>query len=75
MLRLFGGDSTSDVLPPAVPGELASVVLRCVRKTRIERPHDGRQLLDAFTRVVRKLWGTAYRPLTLPKHGPRSNSH
>jgi hypothetical protein len=75
MLRLFGADPASDVLPPVVPAELASVVLRCVRKARIERPHDGRQVLDAFTRVVRKLWGTAYRPLTLPTHGPRSNAH
>jgi hypothetical protein len=75
MLRLFGGDPACNSLPPAVPGELASVILRCVRKARAERPHDGRQVLDAFTRVVRKLWGTSYRPLTLPRHGPRSNSH
>ena len=75
MLRLFGGDPASDVLLPTVPAELAGVVLRCVRKARNERPHDGRQVLDAFTRVVRKLWGTAYRPLTLPTHGTRSNTH
>jgi hypothetical protein len=68
MLRLFGGDPARNTLPPAVPGDLARVVLRCVREARAERPHDGRQVLDAFTRVVRGLWGTVYRPLTLPAH-------
>jgi hypothetical protein len=75
MLRLFGGDPVHNTLPPAVPAELARIVRRCLRKARAERPHDGRQVLDAFTRVVRNLWGTVYRPLTLPKHGPRSNAH
>jgi hypothetical protein len=68
MLRLFGGDPARNTLPPAVPADLARVVLRCVREARAERPHDGRQVLDAFTRVVRSLWGTVYRPLALPAH-------
>jgi hypothetical protein len=66
MLRLFGGDPARNTLPPSVPAELARVVLRCVREARVERPRDGRPVLEAFTRVVRNLWGTVYRPLALP---------
>lgn len=75
MLRLFGGDPACNTLPPAVPAELARIVLRCVRAARAERPHDARQVLDAFTRVVRNLWGTVYRPLALPAPRPPTNSN
>ena len=75
MLRLFGGDAARNTLPPAVPAELARIVMRCVREARAERPHDARQVLDAFTRVVRNLWGTVYRPLALPAPLPPTKAN
>ena len=64
--KLFGGDVVRKTLPSSVPNPVAQIILRCLEQNPARRPQDGMLLLDEFTRVVRKEWGTTYRPLLMP---------
>jgi hypothetical protein len=66
MIWLLGGDVRRNTLPKHVPSAMAACILQCVLADKNRRPKDGRQLLDDFTRVVRKEWKREYRPLVLP---------
>lgn len=66
VVKLLGGDVGRKSLPASTPHEVARIILRCLEDSRARRPQDGRQLLDEFTRVVRSIWGRAYRPLSMP---------
>ncbi|OGG59751.1 hypothetical protein A2765_04145 [Candidatus Kaiserbacteria bacterium RIFCSPHIGHO2_01_FULL_56_24] len=66
IVNLLGGDVKRNTLPASVPDEMKRVILRLVEKTPDRRPRDGKAYLDEFTRVVRKIWGKAYLPLTMP---------
>ena len=66
IIVLLGGDAKRNTLPTSVPEAMARTVLRCVEADPNRRIRDGKQALDEFTRVVRSLWGKAYRPLVMP---------
>lgn len=66
MLYLLSGDTKRNTLPRSVPDKLSQIVRACVNDSPSRRPQDGRALLDECTRVIRELWGKAYRPLVMP---------
>jgi hypothetical protein len=66
IVQLVGGDVKRNTLPASVPDEMRRIIVRLVEKIPDRRPRDGKAYLDEFTRVVRKIWGTAYLPLTMP---------
>lgn len=66
IVKLLGGSVERKSLPAAVPKELATLVLRCLENSPKSRPQDGLELLNEFTRVIRKIWGRNYRVLTIP---------
>ncbi len=65
MIALLGGNTATNTIPSAVPSSVSAVVLRTVKDSRGERFQTGQELLDEFTRVIRKEWGRGYRPLPM----------
>ena len=66
IIQLLGGNVKTNVLPPSLPREFVSAILKCVASKPADRYQSGRQALDEVTRVIRSLWGSSYRPLVLP---------
>ena len=66
MIALLGGDITNNKIPSAVPHTVSKIILRAVEENPDRRYQTGQELLDDFTRVIRKEWGREYRPLVMP---------
>lgn len=67
VLALFGGDTKRNILPSgSVPQSIARVITACVQEEPARRPHDGKSVLDEFTRAVKVEWGRVHRPLHMP---------
>lgn len=67
MIYLAGGDVARNQLPSHYPAVMKDAVLKLVAENPRDRPRDGHAFLREFTTSIRQLWGTAFRPLTLPK--------
>jgi hypothetical protein len=67
MLYLAGGNMAQNQLPRHYPTVMKDVVAQLIVADARSRPRDGHALLRTFTHSIRALWGTTFRPLTLPK--------
>lgn len=67
MIYLAGGDVARNRFPRHYPQVMKDTVAKLIEGDTRNRPRDGHMLLREFTTGVRRLWGTAFRPLILPK--------
>jgi hypothetical protein len=67
MIYLAGGDVARNRFPRHYPAVMKDTVAQLIAEDTRDRPRDGHALLREFTTGIRQLWGTAFRPLTLPK--------
>jgi hypothetical protein len=67
MIYLAGGDVAGNRFPRHYPEVMKDTVAQLIAEESRDRPRDGHALLREFTTGVRKIWGTAFRPLVLPK--------
>ena len=67
MIYLAGGDVARNRFPSHYPEIMKDTVAQLISQNPGDRPRDGHVLLREFTTGIRSLWGTQFRPLTLPK--------
>ena len=67
MIYLAGGDVARNRFPSHYPPIMKDTVARLVAENPRDRPTDGHALLREFTTGIRSVWGTKFRPLSLPK--------
>lgn len=67
MIYLAGGDVARNRFPRHYPQIMKDTVAQLIEDDARDRPRDGHALLREFTTGIRGLWGTAFRPLRLPK--------
>jgi len=67
MIYLAGGDVATNRFPRHYPEVMKDTVRALIASDARDRPQDGPALLRTYTDGVRRLWGTTFRPLTVPK--------
>jgi hypothetical protein len=66
MIALLGGDVRGNVLPSGLPKEAGRIIRACLEPAITQRPKDGMEVMQDFTRAIKSAWGRKYRPLYLP---------
>ena len=67
LVKIFGGDIQSNVIPNALPKPLRLCIQRCIEKHPRSRYQDPAELMDEFTSCVRDAWGKKFSTLKFPK--------